>query len=482
MTIPKLWAHQAKAVEFSLTNRDVGLFFDIGVGKTRTAIDIIRHDCAKHQKLQKILIFAPKIVCTNWKREFVKYSKISDRDIVVLTGSGKRRFEQLKKEIVSGDVPNLPKIVVCNYETVEMDDVFDLLLAWKPDIIIADEAHRLKSPESKRAKKVVRIGDTARRRLALTGTPILNSAMDLFMLFRFLDMGETFGLNFWKFRNMWFQDSNARWSGKPGYFPKWEPIPAAYGEFSKMISQKALRALKSECLDLPPLVRKEVHVEMSSEQQRLYNDMRDQYIAYVDDLEKTATPRAVVAQLAITKALRLMQLVTGFAKTDDGEIHRIEKNPRLDALKELLEEHSPNHKIIVWSVFHENYKDIAKVCEDLGLGYRELHGKIAGKERDGNIHAFCNDPTVRVLVANQAAGGIGINLVESDISIFYSKNFSLEQDLQAEGRNYRGGSEQHTKVTRIDIVSLGSIDELVSTALASKQQIGQQILNWKDKL
>jgi SNF2 family DNA or RNA helicase len=482
MTLPALWAHQAKAVDFGNSNRDVGLFFQIGTGKSRTAIDIVRWECARLQALQKILIFAPKIVCTNWKREFLKYSKIADRDIVVLTGSGTKRFEQLKAAILTEGMPDKAKVIITNYEAVEMEKVYDLLLAWKPDIIIADEAHRLKSPESKRAKKVVRIGDTARRRLALTGTPILNSAMDIFMIFRFLDMGETFGLNFWKFRNTWFQDANARWSGKPGYFPKWEPRPEAYAEFSTMIGKKALRALKSECLDLPPLVRKEVHVEMGPEQKRLYDDMREKFIAYVDDLEKTATPRAVVAQLAITKALRLLQLITGFAKTDDGEIHRIEKNPRLDALKELLEEHAADHKIIVWSVFHENYKDIAKVCQDLGLGYRELHGKVAGKERDGNIHAFCNDPSVRVLVANQAAGGIGINLVESDISIFYSKNFSLEQDLQAEGRNYRGGSEMHRSVVRIDIVTTGSIDDLVCSALALKQSIGTKILDWKTQL
>jgi SNF2 family DNA or RNA helicase len=336
MTLPALWAHQAKAVDFGNSNRDVGLFFQIGTGKSRTAIDIVRWECARLQALQKILIFAPKIVCTNWKREFLKYSKIADRDIVVLTGSGTKRFEQLKAAILTEGMPDKAKVIITNYEAVEMEKVYDLLLAWKPDIIIADEAHRLKSPESKRAKKVVRIGDTARRRLALTGTPILNSAMDIFMIFRFLDMGETFGLNFWKFRNTWFQDANARWSGKPGYFPKWEPRPEAYAEFSTMIGKKALRALKSECLDLPPLVRKEVHVEMGPEQKRLYDDMREKFIAYVDDLEKTATPRAVVAQLAITKALRLLQLITGFAKTDDGEIHRIEKNPRLDALKELL--------------------------------------------------------------------------------------------------------------------------------------------------
>src|SRR5690606_38507950 len=128
-------------------------------------------------------------------------------------------------------------------------------------------------------------------------------------------------------------------------------------EFSKLMYTKAIRAIKSECLDLPPFVRKEVHVELSKEQARLYKEMKDEYVAYIDDITKTDTPRAVVAQMAVVKALRLMQIVTGYAKTDEGEIHKIEKNPRLDALEELLEEHAPHSKIIVWSIYHENYAD-----------------------------------------------------------------------------------------------------------------------------
>jgi SNF2 family DNA or RNA helicase len=430
----------------------------------------------------RTLVLGPKIVCTNWGREVVKYSKITSRDVIVLKGTGAQKAEQLRRNAFDSSHQGVGKIVVTNYETLQNEEVFKVLLAWNPEIIIGDEAHRLKNPESVRAKKTIALADRAKHRVALTGTPILNSAMDIFNIFRFLDSGKSFGVNFWKFRHTWFEDENARWSGKPGYFPKYVPRPEAYAEFSKIIYKKSLRALKSECLDLPPFVRKEVHVELSPEQRRMYEQMKKTYIAFVEDLEKSGQPLAVVAQLAITKALRLQQIITGFAKTEEGTIHRIEKNPRLEALEELLEEHSANHKIIVWSVFRENYVDIARVCEKLKIGYRELHGAVKGADRDANIEAFCKDPSVRVLIANQGAGGIGINLVESDISIFYSKNFSLEQDIQAEGRNYRGGSEQHTSVTRIDIVATDTIDALISEALANKQKIGERILEWKGNL
>jgi SNF2 family DNA or RNA helicase len=379
-------------------------------------------------------------------------------------------------------VLNRPKIVITNYESLTMDKLYSLLTSWGPEVFIADEAHRLKNPEGKRSKAAIKLSDTSKYRYALTGTPILNSAMDVFNIFRFLDKGEAFGKSFWKFREVWFEDENAPWRGKQNYFPKYVPRPESYKELTKIIYQKALTARKAECLDLPPFVRKEVFVELSAEQKRMYNEMKDDYIAWVNAAEESGEKKAVVAQMAVTKALRLQQIVTGYAKTEEGDVHKITENPRLEALKELLEELHGEHKIIVWSVFHENYSDIARVCESLKIDYAELHGRIGQKDRDENIGRFCNDPKCRVLIGNQSAGGIGINLVESDVSIYYSKNFSLEADLQSEGRNYRGGSERHSSITRIDLIAEGTIDELIGEALKNKQAIGDQILTWKNKL
>ncbi len=482
--VPAPWAHQTRALEFSQKHPNVALFYDIGTGKSRTAIDMYRHRCAAHGRLLRCLILCPKIVVTNWKREFQRYSKIHSWDVIPLIGEGKKRkalFEIEATDSKTGTLTN-NKIFITNYETMQMKELHSLIQKWQPEVVIADEVHYIKNPESKRGKSLLQISEGAQYRYALTGTPILKNGMDIFMTYKFLDGGKTFGSNFWQFRNTWFEDANARWQGDPQYYPKWEPRPESYKEFNRRISLTALQARKSECLDLPPFVRKEVFVELSKEQARLYKEMKDEYIAFIDAHEKSGEPKAVVAQLAVTKALRLQQIATGFAKDEDGEIHTLKENPRADALKELLRDLHEDHKIIVWSVFHENYATIAKVCDELGLVYRELHGKIPQKDRDKNIDAFNNDVGVRVLIANQAAGGIGINLVSSDVSIFYSKGFSLGQDLQAEGRNYRGGSERHTSVTRIDIIAQNTIDDLISQSLALKQDTANQILNWRDKL
>ena len=455
---------------------DLGLLMDMGTGKTRTMIEIMRRRYAHNGRLMRTLVLAPIKVVPNWKSEFKQFSKINPHDIVELTGSGKKRVRDFIDKV--GEDLTGRAIFVTNYQAMEMDDLYKLILQWRPEVLVCDESQRLKNPQSVRAKKLVQISDHTCNNYILTGTPILNSAMDIFMQFRILDRGATFGKNFFSFRGKYFEDENAGMRNKLNYFPKWGPRKDADNELQARIRTKSLRVLKSECLDLPPMVRQMVYAEMAPSQARAYKEMYNEFITFIES--KAGEPRAVVAQLAITKALRLQQIVTGFVKDDKGETHRLEPCPRVSVLEELLEDLCPQHKVIVWASFKENYKQIAEVCARLKLGYRELHGGIKEKLSQTNMEEFRKDPGVSVLIANQAAGGVGVNLVEASYAIYFSKSFRLEDDLQSEARNYRGGSEMHEKVTRIDIVSKGTIDELINEALANKQQISDKILGWKE--
>ena len=468
-----LWKHQLNAIGLAGISRDLGLFFEQGTGKSRTTIEILRRKYASQNRVMRTIIFAPIIVCQNWKDEFAKFSKVQPRDVVTLTNAGKARVRDFVKAV--GDDLKGGKIIVTNYEAVQMEDLYKLILAWKPEILVVDESQKCKSHTSKRAKLIVSIADMVEHRYILTGTPILNSPMDIFQQFRILDKGETFGKNFFGFRATYFSDANDRWKGKQSYFPKWQITPENLDRIQEKISKKAVRVLKSECLDLPPLIRQEYAVQLSKEQARMYKEMRDEYLAFIQ--KNKDEPRAVVAQLAITKALRLQQIVSGFVKDEHGQVHRMDC-PRLEALSDLLEAITPGAKVIVWSVFKENYNMIAEVCKKLGIEWRAIHGDIPNNERIIGMQDFRENPNVRVMIANQAAGGAGVNLVEASYAIYYSKGFSLEQDLQSEARNHRGGSEMHAKITRIDLVAKETIDDLITKALHDKQQIADRILTW----
>jgi len=424
----------------------------------------------------RTLIFAPIIVTTNWKNEFAMYSKIDQKDIVILTGPGKKRLEMFIKH--AGDDLSRPKIFVTNYQSLLMTELAAMFAVYNPEILVCDESQRLKSPTAKTAKIMAHLAEKIRHKYLLTGTPILNSPMDIFQQFKIMDNGETFGKNYMTFKLRYFRDMNAGFKGKQNYFPKWVVDGDRATELAAKIEKKSMRVLKSECLDLPPLVKQTIYVELSPKQERMYEEMRKEFITFIDSQKG---PKAVVAELAITKAMRMQQIVTGFARDENGVDHPLDC-PRLDVLKELLEDLAPNHKVIVWACFHQNYADIRKVCESLDLKYVELHGEIDHKVRLDNMNEFRSNPDVRIVIANQRAAGLGINLVEASYSIYYSKNHSLEDQLQSEARNHRGGSSIHEKVTHIDLVARGTIDELINTALESKLKVAEYIIDRKGQL
>jgi SNF2 family DNA or RNA helicase len=348
------------------------------------------------------------------------------------------------------------------------------MIEFSPTILVCDESHRVKSPSAMQSKEIAKLSRLCLYRLNMTGTPMTNSELDLFQQFYILDGGATFGNNFYSFRGKYFEDKNASRRGAHNYFPDWQVRKGSTEAIKAILSKRSFVVRKSECLDLPDMVYKEVEVELSSEQRRAYMEMKEDFLTTLKDAQGNA--QTAVGRLAITKGLRLQQIVSGFVTPEDSEEISFKDNPRLDALSDLLEDlPSP---VIVWASFRRNYKDIAGVCEKLKLSHGFLTGGQSPKDRDQTLEDF-RAGKINVLIANQGAGGVGVNLIEAASSIYFSRDFSLEKDIQSEARNYRGGSEIHEKVTRYDLVSRGTIDMDVLKALRGKRDVLEYLLQGK---
>jgi hypothetical protein len=455
-------------------------------GKTRAFIETLKVRYNNSGRVLKTLIFTPPIVIHNFKNEWHKFTKLKDGQVCALVGAGSKRLRTFSQEI---NKPNGARIFITNYESLLMKDLFRSFELWEPEAIAFDESHKLKSPSALRSKAADVLANPLHKlqplKYLLTGTPTLNTAMDLFQQFLILDNGETFGKNFWAFRARYFCDRNAGMS-KQSYFPRWEiMVPSkdgvdSMGEIKELMGRKSMRVLKSDCLDLPPEISVTIPVDMSVEQRKIYDELKKDLITFYRG-GACSTP------LAITKALRLMQITSGFISTETpGEdvegpvLHTLSDTPKIKALSELLETITESgHKVLVWAVWKENYRHIREVCEKLKIEYVEVHGGISEKKKKENVEKFKTDVQTKVFIGHPGSGGIGINLVEAAYSIFYSRTFSLEQHLQARARNHRGGSKEagHEKITHYDLICSGTIDEICQKKLESKLDMSKSLLN-----
>jgi SNF2 family DNA or RNA helicase len=142
------WLHQKKALELSRDTKAFAFFHEMGAGKTATVINLLRYKFAKVNRVRRTIIFCPPIVRMNWVNEFKTHSNITE--VYPLLGAKGKRVKEFKKYI-EGNV-----VFVCNYESLLMKELFDLFCTWKPEILIWDESHKLKSHSSKRTKAAIR--------------------------------------------------------------------------------------------------------------------------------------------------------------------------------------------------------------------------------------------------------------------------------------------------------------------------------------
>ena len=438
-----------------------------GCGKTFAAIMAYRLECMRQKRLIPCLIFSPLITLRNWKDEFAKFSNIPQGRILLVTGTKKQKLKAL-------DNPD-DRVYITNYETVRSDEVLEVMKEKAFEFVIGDEWHYLKTHNAQGSKRIYNLTKHIEKKIMLTGTPLLNNAADLFMQYKIFDNGETFGDNFYAFRAKYMEDENARWAHQQNHFPKWVTKKSMYEELNSRMYQYGLRVLKKDCIDLPPLIRKTIECPMSTIQKRHYKQMKRDFITFIEEGEET---KAVTAQVAAVKAIRLMQICAGHMITEDGDTIDLGVTPKYTACAELLESimNNPDNQCILWCAFKQDYITLENVCKDLNLSYVHVTGQQSSTEKFDNVDTF-NNGEARVIIGNRRALGIGVNLVGAAYSIIWSRNFNLADELQSEARNYRRGSEKHVNVTQYSLVCEDSIEGHVVENLQNKKDLSNNVVD-----
>lgn len=451
-----------------------GLLFEPGAGKTLTTIAMLRIISRTTGRVPRTLILCPQGVRAVWLEQLSDELSVRVMDKVqVLDGTKTKRVKQLK---TPGKSIFIASLDILNTDT------FEALLKMPWDVLICDEFHNFKDPSAKRTKKLFKLcaGNRASFRFALTGTPILNTPLDCYTLLKFLGATQE---SYTSFKLHYFEDANASFTNRPWHFPKWVIRPGAEKELNEIIDSCCTRVLLDDCIDLPDLVRQKVLVPLAPEAAKIYADMKSKFVSEVLSDKK----RYVTAELVIEQTLRMQQIANGIAACEEflpnGEVKESRELipcAKYDALKEQLQIifANPNNKVIVWSCWADTYKRIAEVLEDCGVFFTSITGRDSAKEKEEAQLRFESDPECRAVIANQRAGGEGLNgLTAANYAIYFAKNHKLGDDIQSQARTRRPGSERHKSLVRIDICSEGTVEEQITQALKDKKTTAELVLD-----
>lgn len=466
----KMFRHQVRAANMALIqlsskpSAGFGLLFEMGCGKTLTAIAIMGALYCQH-KITRVLVVAPSSVCSVWPHDLAAFAAFP-YEVRVLLGEKKQRLEALHSLTDYPNTANRLLVAVINYEATHREGIFEALDGYAADLIVCDESQRIKNPRAAQSRAVQMLGDRAACRLILSGTPVQNSAIDLYSQYRFLDPG-VFGANFYAFRNRYCQ-----MGGYGGH----EVV--GFQQMDELVRKEhsiALRVTKAECLDLPGQTFVRRYVQLEPAARRLYAQIARASCAELENGER------VTASIVLTKLLRLMQLTGGFVQADGGDRPQQAGSAKLDALADILEDYvqEAGQKLVVFARFRPEIGAICRLLEGRGIRYGRIDGEVPMDQRGTIVETFQQDPGVKVFVAQIQTAGLGITLHAASAAVFYSLDFNYANYAQALARIHRIGQAQ--PVTYIHLLAEHTVDEQVLDALERKEDLARTIVDgWKN--
>jgi superfamily II DNA or RNA helicase len=416
---------------------------DMGLGKTVQTIALLLAVKQDEKKI-RALIVAPTSVVTNWERELARFSPTLK--VALWHGTGRKEQAEEIKEA---------EVIITSYALLRRDEEFlaDLDLTYA----ILDEAQHIKNPMSATAAAAKRL--KAKRRLALTGTPIENRLSEIWSIFDFVSPGLLGPLD--KFEQRFSRPIDN------GDYKAAQRLRATIHPF-------ILRRTKQEVAkDLPEKIEMDQICDLGGEQRAVYmNVAREVRAQVLGEVERVGLAKSQLQILAGLTRLRqaacdprLLGLPREFGDEDSG---------KLVALRELVSEAvEGGHKILVFSQFVMMLKLIEKALKEDGVPYEYLDGST--KDRMERVERFQNDPSVPVFLISLKAGGTGLNLTAADTVVHFDPWWNPAVEQQATDRAHRIG--QTKVVTAYRLVAAGTIEEKILQLKAKKRELVAQVLS-----
>lgn len=423
--------YQIRAIERVTHQQHVGLFMEMGLGKTVITLTAIQ-DLINDFAVSRVLVIAPKRVAEDtWSREHEKWDHLKDLRISKVLGTAQQRASALW---ATADIYVIGRD---NIVWLIENDYFNGF-----DMVVIDELSSFKNPQAKRFRALRKVITKASRVVGLTGTPSPNGLMDLWAEMYLLDQGKRLGKTLGAYRETYFRPG--RRNGYVVY--DYTPVKGAQEKIQKLISDICISMTADDYLQLPDRIDNIIPVPLTPEEMKTYDKMEKEQLLQLQEDE------TVVALSAAAVMNKLLQIANGAVYTTEGTVARIHSE-KLDALEEIVD--TTDGPVLVFYSFRHDLDAI-----------RERFPSARVITRPEDINDW-NAGRVRILLAHPASVGYGLNLQDGGhVIVWYGLTWSLELYQQANARLHRQG--QKMPVIIHHLIAEKTVDEQVMRALKNK--------------
>lgn len=443
---------QNTAVDKLKPTRVGGLFMEMGTGKTRTIIEIVKQ---RSHKIDRVVWFCPISLKDTVRLEILKHTDCED-------------IYQFDDKTIAEIIPDVRWVIV-GLESLSSSNRVTFAvkeLITEKTFVILDESSYIKGHKAKRTERATFLTEKAKYRFVLTGTPLSQGVEDLFSQMKFLSP-KILGYRSW----YTFARNHLEYSEKhPGL------IVASHDtdQLAAKIAPYVYQVTKAECMELPGKKYRAKYCSLTSEQMYAYQMAKDKMLFEID-FDEEFKPYTIFRLYGA-----LQQISSGFwnkricsrgqLDPDDKYEFLTFQDNRFDTLFDIIENIPGGEKIIIWAKFRY---DINRIVSGLREKYGSksvavFTGDTKIKDRQAEVDKFKS--SARFFVATQSCGGHGLTLNEAGYVIFYSNSFKYSERLQAEDRCHRMGQDK--VVQYIDIISSG-IDEKIWNSLSKKENVAE---------
>ncbi|TWU33765.1 DEAD/DEAH box helicase [Novipirellula artificiosorum] len=404
--------YQLDGIAFMFPRFACVLADEMGLGKTMQAISTIRLLLCSGEA-RGILLVCPKPLVSNWLREFHVWAP--EIPVAAIEGSAAKRDFQWRS-------PSVP-VKIANYELLMRDKETVLESGLHFDLVVLDEAQRIKNRNSTTSEIVRAIPRT--RSWALTGTPVENSPDDLVGIFEFLS---------------------------PGYLRAGMPMP----QMAAAAREYILRRTKDMVLnDMPPKLYRDAELDLTAEQWATYESAESEGVIHLEQLDEMLTIQHVFELVLRLKQICNFDPVTG----SSSKLERL--------VADMEEVAASGKKAIVFSQWVKSIDQMRPALERFGPV--EYHGRIPHKQREGVIDKFKNDPNSHVILMSYGAGSVGLNLQFCEYVFLFDRWWNPAIEDQAINRAHRIGAAGAVTVTRM--LAMNTIEQRIADVLAQKREM-----------